>query len=248
MVSGPRQSPDDTRRLCKALSSELARFPRVHLGHLPTPLEPMDRLSELLGGPRLWVKRDDCTGLASGGNKTRKLEYLMADAQANGADTIITQGATQSNHARQTAAAAARLGIHRIDSLGREPDRCEVVGAELLGRWCSITWRSISFRRAAETANSTLRYRCSGPRFGAGHTREFSPLRGTARQSCCCCIPVAVGVESRFSRVLAPCEIVFHPGRTDSTSCVRIDARLQSLGHRQSIHTPISSLASVSPR
>ena len=96
---------------CKALSLTLAQFPRVTLGHLPTPLEPMDRLSEELGGPRLWVKRDDCTGLSSGGNKTRKLEYLMADAVEQGADTIITQGATQSNHARQTAAAAAKLGM-----------------------------------------------------------------------------------------------------------------------------------------
>lgn len=106
-----RQSPEATKSLCKALSIALARFPRVRLGHLPTPLEPMDRLSELLGGPRLWVKRDDCTGLSSGGNKTRKLEYLMADAQGLGADTIITQGATQSNHARQTTAAAAKLGM-----------------------------------------------------------------------------------------------------------------------------------------
>ena len=96
---------------CKDLSITLARFPRVTLGHLPTPLEPMDRLSEVLGGPRLWVKRDDCTGLSSGGNKTRKLEFLIADAIENGADTIITQGATQSNHARQTAAAAAKFGM-----------------------------------------------------------------------------------------------------------------------------------------
>ena len=88
-----------------------SRFPRVRLAHLPTPLEPMDRLSALLGGPRIWIKRDDCTGLSSGGNKTRKLEFLMADALAKGSDTVITQGATQSNHARQTAAAAARLGL-----------------------------------------------------------------------------------------------------------------------------------------
>lgn len=93
------------------LRNALAAFPRVRLGHLPTPLEPMDRLSEALGGPRLWVKRDDCTGLSSGGNKTRKLEYLIADAQAKGADTVITQGATQSNHARQTAAAAAKSNM-----------------------------------------------------------------------------------------------------------------------------------------
>ncbi len=93
------------------LASALEAVPRLRLGHFPTPLEPMDRLSALLGGPRLWVKRDDCTGLSSGGNKTRKLEYLMAEARGRGADTIITQGATQSNHARQTAAAAARLGM-----------------------------------------------------------------------------------------------------------------------------------------
>ncbi|MCB1450233.1 MAG: D-cysteine desulfhydrase [Nitratireductor sp.] len=95
----------------KSLASALAAFPRLRLGHLPTPLEPMDRLSEQLGGPRFWVKRDDCTGLSTGGNKTRKLEFLMAEAIGEGADTIITQGATQSNHARQTAAAAARLGL-----------------------------------------------------------------------------------------------------------------------------------------
>ena len=89
----------------------LARFPRVHLAHLPTPLERMDRLSEALGGPEIWIKRDDCTGLSTGGNKTRKLEFLMAEAQAEGADLVMTQGATQSNHARQTAAFAARLGM-----------------------------------------------------------------------------------------------------------------------------------------
>lgn len=104
-------SDEMTKSLCKDLSIALANFPRVSLGHFPTPLEPMDRLSEHLGGPRLWVKRDDCTGLSTGGNKTRKLEFLMADAQRSGADTIITQGATQSNHARQTAAAAAKLGM-----------------------------------------------------------------------------------------------------------------------------------------
>jgi L-cysteate sulfo-lyase len=89
----------------------LARFPRIRLGHLPTPLEHLPRLTEALGGPAIWMKRDDCTGLSSGGNKTRKLEFLMAEAREAGADIVLTQGATQSNHARQTAAAAARLGI-----------------------------------------------------------------------------------------------------------------------------------------
>lgn len=89
----------------------LSRFPRVRLAHLPTPLEFLPRLTAHLGGPQLYIKRDDCTGLGTGGNKTRKLEFLMADALQQKADVIITQGAVQSNHARQTAAAAARLGM-----------------------------------------------------------------------------------------------------------------------------------------
>lgn len=89
----------------------LARFPRVRLAHLPTPLEPLSRLSHELGGPEIWIKRDDCTGLSTGGNKTRKLEFLMAEAQSQGAEIVMTQGAIQSNHARQTAAFAAKLGM-----------------------------------------------------------------------------------------------------------------------------------------
>ena len=89
----------------------ISRFPRLHFAHLPTPLEPLDRLSDYLGGPKLWIKRDDCTGLAGGGNKTRKLEFLIADALHESADCVITQGATQSNHTRQTAAIAARQGL-----------------------------------------------------------------------------------------------------------------------------------------
>ena len=88
-----------------------ARFDRIRLAHLPTPLEPMNRLSDALNGPRLWIKRDDCTGMSTGGNKTRKLEFLMGEALAQKADVVITQGATQSNHVRQTAAFCARLGL-----------------------------------------------------------------------------------------------------------------------------------------
>ena len=86
---------------------------RLPLVHLPTPLEPLDRLGAHLGMPpgHLWVKRDDVTGLAGGGNKARKLEYLCADALAQGCDTLVTGGGTQSNHVRMTAAAANRLGL-----------------------------------------------------------------------------------------------------------------------------------------
>jgi D-cysteine desulfhydrase family pyridoxal phosphate-dependent enzyme len=84
---------------------------RVHLAHLPTPIGELTQLSAHLGGPRLWVKRDDQTGLALGGNKARKLEFLAADALAKGCDYLVTTGAPQSNHCRQTAAAAASLGL-----------------------------------------------------------------------------------------------------------------------------------------
>jgi D-cysteine desulfhydrase family pyridoxal phosphate-dependent enzyme len=90
------------------------RLPRVRLAHLPTPLHEMPRLSRALGGPRLFVKRDDQTGLAMGGNKTRKLEFSVGEAVRRGADTLVTLGAVQSNHARQTAAAAAAAGMRCV--------------------------------------------------------------------------------------------------------------------------------------
>src|SRR3546814_247517 len=93
------------------LSRALSAITRRPLAHLPTPREELPRLTAALRGPRLLVKRDDCTGLGLGGNKTRKLEFLLADALQHGADTVITTGGVQSNHVRQTAAAAARLGL-----------------------------------------------------------------------------------------------------------------------------------------
>ena len=87
------------------------QIPRLHFAHLPTPIEELPRLTKALGGPRLLVKRDDQTGLAFGGNKTRKLEFLVAEAQEQGAQMMISAGAIQSNHCRQTAAAAARFGF-----------------------------------------------------------------------------------------------------------------------------------------
>ncbi|HAL16043.1 MAG TPA: D-cysteine desulfhydrase family protein [Anaerolineaceae bacterium] len=96
-------------------------IPRILLAHLPTAVEAMPRLTAALGGPRLFVKRDDQTGVAFGGNKTRKLEYVLAEAQAGGARTLITVGGIQSNHCRQTAALAARLGMRCILVLSGEP-------------------------------------------------------------------------------------------------------------------------------
>src|SRR5258708_32771504 len=95
----------------QALGETLSRFGRLGLAHLPTPFERMARLSAHLGGPRLWVKRDDCTGLGLGGNKLRKLDYVLKQALEQGADTLVSGGVVQSNSQRQVAAAAAKLGL-----------------------------------------------------------------------------------------------------------------------------------------
>ena len=93
------------------LERRLARFPRLGLAHLPTPLERLDRLTKHLGGPTIWVKREDCTGLGFGGNKLRKLDYVLHEALQAGADTLVSGGVVQSNSQRQVAAAAAKLGL-----------------------------------------------------------------------------------------------------------------------------------------
>ncbi|MBN1138879.1 MAG: D-cysteine desulfhydrase family protein [Anaerolineae bacterium] len=129
-----------------------ARFP---LAHLPTPLEPLDRLSAVLRGPRLWIKRDDQTGLAGGGNKARKLELLIADALVQRADLVLTVGAIQSNHCRQTAAAAARAGLDCLLILrGAAPPREQWTGNllldDLLG--ARIVWAGDRDRQAVMEA------------------------------------------------------------------------------------------------
>jgi D-cysteine desulfhydrase family pyridoxal phosphate-dependent enzyme len=125
-------------------------IPRIHFAHLPTPVETMPRLQEALHGPHLLVKRDDQTGLAFGGNKARKLEFLLAEAQAKGADTLITAGALQSNHCRQTAAAAAKLGFDCILVLTGEPPAqvsANLLLDQLFG--AKIFWAEKSHREAS---------------------------------------------------------------------------------------------------
>ena len=148
---------------------------KLSFAHLPTPLEPLDRLSAHLGGANIWIKRDDQTGLATGGNKTRKLEYLLAEAQANGAQTIITCGAPQSNHCRQTAAAAAKCGYRCILVLSGDPP-AKMTGNllldELLG--AEIVWSH------AET-RETVMQRMYAQEQAAGNTPYLIPLGGSNR-------------------------------------------------------------------
>src|SRR3954464_5506590 len=100
-----------TYRTPAAFALQLSKFPRLGLAQLDTPLEPLRRLSAHLGGPRLWVKREDAIGLGFGGNKLRKLDYVLHEALSRGADTIVSGGVVQSNSQRQVAAAAAKLGL-----------------------------------------------------------------------------------------------------------------------------------------
>jgi D-cysteine desulfhydrase family pyridoxal phosphate-dependent enzyme len=126
------------------------------LANLPTPVESLSRLSAALQGPKIFIKRDDLTGAGLGGNKIRKLEYLVAEAQANGAKCLITTGAAQSNHARQTAAVAARLGFQCKLVLSGDPSEREdgnllidrLFGAEIT--WCEITDRSETLQKVFE--------------------------------------------------------------------------------------------------
>ncbi len=101
------------------IQAAIDRCPRRRLLHLPTPLQPLDRLREVVGGPRVWVKRDDLTGLAFGGNKSRYLEFTLAEAMEQGADAVVLSAVVHSNHCRQFAAAAARLGLEAVVVLRR---------------------------------------------------------------------------------------------------------------------------------
>ena len=141
----------------------MKNLPRLKFAHLPTPVEALPRLQAELGGPRLFVKRDDQTGLAFGGNKTRKLEFLVAEAQERGAKTLITAGAVQSNHCRQTAAAAARHGLDCILVLAGDPPEessanfllDQLLGAEIV--WANWETRVDDLQAAFDQAEQTGR-------------------------------------------------------------------------------------------
>ncbi|MBN1976951.1 MAG: D-cysteine desulfhydrase family protein [Anaerolineae bacterium] len=164
------------------------KLSRVSIAHLPTPLEPLPRLTAQLGGPELWIKRDDQTGLATGGNKARKLEFLVADALDQGADTLITGGAAQSNHARQTAAAAAKLGLACTLVLrGEEPPQMQgnllldrLLGVEVV--WAGDRSLDVAMAQAAEDLRAAGRrpyvipYGGSNPIGASGYAAAMEEL------------------------------------------------------------------------
>lgn len=163
----------------------LASHPRMSVALLPTPLHPLDRLRATLGrtAPRIYVKRDDLTGLALGGNKSRKLEYLLADAQHRGCDTVITCGAAQSNHALQTAMAARKFGFEvRCVLYGAPPPPDRVAGNVLLHRWLGTPIRWVTMRdgetRREQALRRGLREEAEAVRI-AGRTPYVIPTGGS---------------------------------------------------------------------
>ncbi|MCC7276136.1 MAG: D-cysteine desulfhydrase family protein [Alphaproteobacteria bacterium] len=159
------------RSATDALDAQLARFPRLGLAHLPTPLEPMARLTAHLGGPRLWVKREDATGVGMGGNKLRKLDWVLHRAVREGADTLVSGGVVQSNSQRQVAAAAARLGLecHLAVYHGRLPAPSadyEVSGNVLLNRLFGAVLHDVPWtgERNAAIADLARRLAATGRR------------------------------------------------------------------------------------
>jgi len=144
------------------MSEAVAKLTRCKLAHLPTPLEELRTLTMKLGGPKFLIKRDDQTGLALGGNKVRKLEFLVADALAQGCDTLITLGAAQSNHCRQTAAAAAMCALRcELILNGKKPDLSQgnLFLDELFG--ANIHWIERS-QRATKSAELVAQLQASG--------------------------------------------------------------------------------------
>ncbi|MBN3853976.1 pyridoxal-phosphate dependent enzyme [Paraburkholderia sp. Ac-20340] len=150
----------------KALRAALSKLPRRKLGHFPTPLDKCERFSASLGGVSVWVKRDDCSGLAFGGNKTRQLQFVLGDALASGADVIIQGAASQSNHSRQVAAASAKLGVKCV-LMPRQDKKASVVQgnaliARLFGAEIEPVPNDASMKEAKDRTAARLRE--------AGHT------------------------------------------------------------------------------
>lgn len=173
-----------------SLTTQLSRYP---LAFLPTPVHPLPRVSAALGGPQLWIKRDDQTGLSGGGNKTRKLEFLVGDALARGCDTLLTTGAVQSNHCRQTAAAAAKAGLACHLVLGGEPP-AQINGNLLLDRlfgaelhWTPRANRLNRLRELEAELSATghkpyfITYGGSDPVGAAGYVLALEELRDQCR-------------------------------------------------------------------
>lgn len=173
------------------LTSRLEQLPRFPLAHLPTPMEFLPRFSETVGGPRIWIKRDDCTGLAFGGNKTRHNELLIADALEQGADTIVWGAGIQSNNCRQTAAACAKAGLDCHLVLGRgapasgpDPVQGNLLLDHIVGASIDIVDEPEGPEVDQKIAEAAARLRESGRRVYERDPRYVKPLAALSYVEC----------------------------------------------------------------
>lgn len=180
-------TPLSTSRLREAV----ARLPRYALGHFPTPLEHARRFSEALGGPEIYIKRDDCTGLAFGGNKTRHNEFLIADALKKGADLIVWGAGIQSNNCRQTAAACAKAGldIHLVLGRGGPAKGPDVVQGNLLldhlvGAHVDIVEEKIGIDLDDRIAREAARHAEAGRKVYSWDRHTVKPLAAVSYALC----------------------------------------------------------------
>jgi D-cysteine desulfhydrase family pyridoxal phosphate-dependent enzyme len=201
-----------------------ASLPRVLLGSLPTPVHELPRLSAALGR-RILIKRDDQTGLALGGNKTRKLELLLAAAQADGCDTLITGGAAQSNHCRQTAAAAARAGLRCVLVLAGDP-RGERTGNLLLDQLLGAELVWSRDRSRDEALEATLR----GER-AAGRRPYLIPYGGSSPVGAAA---YALAMEELVLQGVRPDVVVFASSSGGTHAGLAVGAR--ALGFAGELH------------
>ncbi len=201
----------------------------VDLGHLPTPIEPLPRLSAALGGPDIWVKRDDLTGLATGGNKVRKLRFLMADALRQGAEVVLTTGAQQSNHARQTAAAAAHLGLACVLVLAGDPPADAPQGNYLLDRIVGAEVRWAGSTPILEAlADEAARER------GAGRRAYIVPYGGSNAVGVCGYVEALAEVWTQAPNVQGLDKIVVASSSGGTQAGLLVGAR--ALGYAGEIH------------
>jgi len=173
------------------LRAAIDRLPRFPLGHFPTPLEPAARFSKALGGPQVFIKRDDCTGLAFGGNKTRHNEFLIADALRQGADIIVWGAGVQSNNCRQTAAACAKAGLDIHLVLGRggpargpDPVQGNLLLDHLVGAHIDIVEEKIGVDLDDRIAREAARHVANGRKVYAWDRHKVKPLAAVSYALC----------------------------------------------------------------
>jgi 1-aminocyclopropane-1-carboxylate deaminase/D-cysteine desulfhydrase-like pyridoxal-dependent ACC family enzyme len=224
----------------EALHARIARVPRVRLAHLPTPLEQLPRFGQAVSprGPRIWIKRDDCTGLLFGGNKARHNEFLIADALQQGADLVVWGAGVQSNNCRQTAAACAKVGldIHLVLGRGRpatEPDRVQgnLLLDQIVGASIEIVEEPVGPALDRKIAEVAERFRQRGRNVYVWHRPVVLPLAALSYAIC-----MAEIVEQSAANSFQPAE-VFVSSAGSTGAGVALGAKVLGLQY------PVTSIA-----